>query len=78
MHMHFCEEVLCQGEHLFEGGWGCPVIVTCCQYVFFPSAPVKFSLCCSPGRPGSQTMDSVGLSGDTRVCKLEMDKNPEG
>lgn len=43
MHMNFCEEAHWRG-HLFEGGWGCPVIVTCCQCVFFPSGPVKFAV----------------------------------
>ena len=45
---------------------------------FLPSVSVQSSLCCPPGRPGSQIMDSVGWLGDTRVCKLEMDKSPEG
>lgn len=77
--MHFCEEVLWPGPggHLSEGGWGCPVIVTCLQYIVFPSSPVKFSLCCPPGKPGLQMMDSVGWLGDTKVCKLEMNESPQ-
>lgn len=55
------------GRHLFEEGWGCPVSVRCCQGVFVPSAPVKFSLRHPLGRPGSQMADSVGCLGDNSL-----------
>lgn len=51
MHMNFCEDAHWRG-HLFEGGWGCPIIITCCQCVFFPSSPVKFAVLCPLGTKG--------------------------
>jgi hypothetical protein len=53
MHMNFCEAVHWRGGgHLFERSWGCPVIVTCCQCVFFPSGPGKFTVLCPLEREG--------------------------
>lgn len=49
--MNFCEAAPWWG-HLFEGGWGCPIIITCCQCVFFPSGPVKFAVLYPLGTKG--------------------------
>lgn len=62
MHMHFCEEVLWQGEHLFEGGLGMSSYCNLLSVCLLSFAPVKFSLCCPLGRLGSQIMDSIGCS----------------
>lgn len=64
-----------RGSIFLKGMSGYCNLLSVCLLSF---CSLKFSLCCPLGGPGSQVMESIGCSGDTRVCTHDMVKSPEG